>query len=104
MKTEGEVDTDEFSILPAIPEKTRSRIAWGRVCATVGGLSHQGLVRTNNEDHYLVAHLGRFLHPILSNLPEDFAPPPHEEIGYGLLVADGLGGMAAGISSSLLKT
>jgi protein phosphatase len=104
MKTKGEVDTGGYSVIPAIPERTRTRIASGRICATVGGLSHEGLVRTNNEDHYLVAHFGRFLHPTLSNLPEDFAPPPHEEIGYGLLVADGLGGMAAGISGSLLKT
>ena len=34
-----------------------------------GGLSHPGLVRENNEDHYLVVHRRRVRDVMLSNLP-----------------------------------
>jgi protein phosphatase len=60
-----------------------------------GALSHAGLVRTNNEDHFLLARFGRFLTPLLTNLtsprPSNFA-----EEGYGLVVADGIGGSEGG--------
>jgi protein phosphatase len=62
----------------------------------LGALSHQGLVRSNNEDHFLVARFGRTLHTVATNLPADPLGHGHEETGYGMLVADGMGGMVAG--------
>jgi protein phosphatase len=58
--------------------------------------SHQGLVRPNNEDHYLVVRSQRVLESLLTNLPEGEIPERHAEVAYGLLVADGMGGHAAG--------
>jgi PPM family protein phosphatase len=68
----------------------------------VAGLSHQGLVRPNNEDHFFVARFGRFLERLFTNLPEEEMPRRFEETGYGLVVADGIGGRAAGEVASRL--
>src|SRR5204863_522762 len=67
-----------------------------RVQVDLAGLSHQGLVRGNNEDHYLVVCFERALQPLLMNLPEGSIPNRCAEIGYGMVVADGVGGSAAG--------
>jgi protein phosphatase len=68
----------------------------------IGGTSHTGKVRTNNEDHFFVARFGRFLERLLSNLPEEEIPRLFEEIGYGAVVADGIGGHSAGEEASKL--
>jgi PPM family protein phosphatase len=62
----------------------------------VGGLSHLGLVRSNNEDHFLVARIDRTLRTIVTNLPPGSVPSESVDSVYGMLVADGLGGHAAG--------
>ncbi len=59
-------------------------------------LSDQGHVRTNNEDHYLVIRGGRAIETVLSNLAENQPGDLFEETLYGMVVADGLGGEAAG--------
>ncbi len=61
-----------------------------------GALTHVGYVRPNNEDHYLVARLGRSLEPLMTNVPADVLPAHVAEFGYGVLVADGMGGAVAG--------
>jgi serine/threonine protein phosphatase PrpC len=68
----------------------------------VGGLSHPGRVRPNNEDHYLVARGGRFLRTLLTNLPEGSVPGKFEETIHGMVVADGVGGQAGGEVASRL--
>lgn len=59
-------------------------------------LTDQGYVRTNNEDHYLVVRGGRALETVFSNLTENQPGDLFEETAYGMVVADGLGGEAAG--------
>jgi serine/threonine protein phosphatase PrpC len=61
-----------------------------------GGLSHIGRVRSNNEDHFLVARIDRTLRTLITNLPPGAVPDQSVDSVYGMLVADGLGGHAAG--------
>jgi protein phosphatase len=68
----------------------------------VAARSHPGKVRRNNEDCYLVARTSRVRQTLASNLPPGLVPDHHEEAGYGMVVADGLGGMAAGEVASRL--
>ncbi len=58
--------------------------------------SHQGHVRNNNEDHCLAIRMTRSLETVLTNMPEGLLPPSFDEIAHAMLVADGMGGMAAG--------
>ena len=66
------------------------------VTADISGLSHCGHVRRNNEDHFLVARFGRFLETLPTNLSSADAVLHENETCYGMLVADGMGGHAAG--------
>src|SRR6516164_7563952 len=62
----------------------------------IGALSHQGLIRDNNEDSFLVTKLERRLSTLLSNLPTNQVLQEYAEVAYGMIVADGMGGAAAG--------
>jgi len=67
--------------------------------------SDVGKVRANNEDHYLISRLGRSMTVLSTSLPPDALSESFEEAGYVLVVADGMGGMAAGeVASSLAIT
>jgi protein phosphatase len=83
--------------LPGSQEKTERAIRASNVRVTdVAGASHKGHVRQINEDHFLVIRFGRSLENLMSNLPEGVLKSDYELTGYGMLVADGMGGMAAG--------
>jgi protein phosphatase len=71
-----------------------------RVQVDLAATSHQGHVRTANEDHYLVLRFGRWLETLLTSLPPGQLPARGDEVGYGLLVADGIGGAAGGEMAS----
>jgi len=60
------------------------------------GLSHKGKVRPANEDHYLVARVGRSLDTLVTSLPPGEVPERFDETGFAMMVADGMGGAAAG--------
>ena len=62
----------------------------------VFALSHQGRVRKQNEDHYLVVHCGRYLETVFSNVSDNRPGYRFEETAFGLVVADGVGGRASG--------
>src|SRR5262245_34900610 len=71
----------------------------------IGSATHEGHVRENNEDSYLVIRFGRSLENLSSNLNKNLLEPNYTVTGYGMLVADGMGGMAAGeVASSLALT
>jgi protein phosphatase len=101
MADPGEFDTGEFD-LRDLMDAVRPPPAGPRVTADVAALSHPGLKRPNNEDHYLVTRLLRSLDVVATNLPAEYAPPRFEEAGYALAVADGMGGAEAGEVASAL--
>ena len=62
----------------------------------VGARSHTGHVRENNEDHFLVTRISRAMETITTSLPAGEVPDLAEEVNYLMIVADGMGGHAAG--------
>jgi len=95
MKTDSLTDTGEF-LAPPPSEAAPPGPPSASVQVDLAALSHLGKVRPNNEDNFLVVRFGRFLDTLLSSLPGGQVPRHVGETGYGVLVADGMGGMAAG--------
>ena len=62
----------------------------------VDARSHPGHHRANNEDHFFVTRLGRTLQTLITSLPAGDVPEHTEEVNYVMIVADGMGGHAAG--------
>jgi len=73
-----------------------------RVRIEAAGLSHPGNVREVNEDSFLVARVGRSIDTLVTSLPEDEVSGRFDESGYVMIVADGMGGAAAGEVASRL--
>jgi protein phosphatase len=82
---------------PEIDDRQPSRVA-----IQFGALSDCGKVRDNNEDHYLVARLAKSIQVCKTSLPEPESTLSPEEDGYLIVVADGMGGEAAGERASAL--
>jgi PPM family protein phosphatase len=67
----------------------------------VYGLTHQGLVRPNNQDHFLIAHLRQRLDVLQSSLPEfSDLPVTENRLASLMVVADGVGGGRKGEEAS----
>jgi protein phosphatase len=75
-----------------VPAQTFSSL----IRVDVSALSHTGHHRANNEDHYLVARLGRTLQTVSTSLPPGDLPELNEEVNHVMIVADGMGGHRAG--------
>lgn len=69
-----------------------------RINVELFGMTDKGYVREKNEDHFLIVRAGRALETVLTNLTENETMPGElfEETGYGMIVADGVGGESAG--------
>ena len=68
----------------------------------VHGLSHQGKVRKENQDHYLIASFHRRIHVIgsnLSDLDRRFGAD-EQRVAFVAVVADGVGGGVGGAEAS----
>ena len=99
-----EMDTAEYECLvgPSAGETDRPRPETTTVRADFGAATHAGKVRLKNEDHFLVFRLCRKQETLLTNIPEDEMSRSAGEAGYSMIVADGVGGMAAGEVASRL--
>src|SRR5690349_11962428 len=98
----GVEDTGEYAAPSPIPDVQPPRNVSSKVRVDIAALSDPGKVRANNEDHYLVTCFQRSLETLLTNLPEGDVPSRFAEVGYGMVVADGMGGAAAGEVASRL--
>ena len=73
-----------------------------RVAIKFGALTDRGKVRSRNEDHFLTARLSKSMHVCKTSLPGEGETRFSEEEGYLMVVADGMGGAAAGERASVL--
>jgi PPM family protein phosphatase len=100
MKLRDEVDTLEIAPPVSALDSNLPQTFSSLVEVDVAGRTHIGRVRESNEDNYLIARGGRSLQIMSSSILEGL-PLYSEEIGYGMVVADGMGGAAGGeIASS----
>ena len=67
-----------------------------RVAIKFGALTDRGKVRGSNEDHFLVARLSKSMQVCKTSLPGEGETQFSEQEGYLIVVADGMGGAAAG--------
>jgi PPM family protein phosphatase len=96
MIDKSEFDTSEFPTLARTGTGEEPRPLSSRVRMEVAALSDRGKLRDKNEDHFLVARSGRYIHTLLTNIPETDVPAQFHETGYLLVVADGMGGASGG--------
>lgn len=67
----------------------------------VFGLSHPGKVRTQNQDHFLMATIHKRVHVLQTNLTaQERLPMEDERLAYLAMVADGVGGAEGGEEAS----
>jgi protein phosphatase len=73
-----------------------ARPSFSQARVDIDALTHTGHVRTNNEDHFFVARATRGLETVLTSLPAGDVPDRSDEINHVMVIADGMGGHAAG--------
>jgi len=83
--------SDNFDEIPPPPFSSRVNV-------DIFGMTDQGRVRADNEDHFLIVRAGRLVETVQTNLTEAETMPGKlfEETALGLIVADGVGGEIAG--------
>jgi PPM family protein phosphatase len=98
MNSHSEFETAEyeFVISPSVLDTSEPKPPSTLLRVQFGAVSHTGKVRSHNEDHFLVSQVSRKQEILATNLPKDQFPEPAGDDAYSMVVADGMGGMAAG--------
>lgn len=91
-------DQDDTAEIPTLPEPAPMAAPGASSLVTVdlAALSDPGRIRSNNEDHYFVGRFQRSMRTLSTNMPRGAMPDSSDETVYAMLVADGVGGSAAG--------
>src|SRR5438045_2016375 len=66
----------------------------------VYGLTHIGLVRKTNQDHFLIGSLRKKLDVVASSLPQEDITQDDQRVAFRAMVADGVGGGYKGEEAS----
>jgi protein phosphatase len=66
----------------------------------VHGLTHVGLVRAENQDHFLIASFHKRVQVLATSLPAEHLPEADRRLGIVAMVADGVGGGQGGGEAS----
>src|SRR4030095_601210 len=88
-------DTDEFPTMPE-PDTRPAAGSSSLVTRELAALTDPGKMRSNNEDHYFAGRFQRSMRTLSTNMPRGAMPETYDETVYAMLVADGVGGSAAG--------
>jgi protein phosphatase len=102
MKNPSEQDTAEFYLPFSNFEIKQPRPFSSQVRVQFGAVSDKGKKRSNNEDAFIIFRTGRYFQRVMTNVSDDQLPEHHEENGYAMAVADGMGGLAAGEVASTM--
>jgi serine/threonine protein phosphatase PrpC len=90
---------DTSTLPPSAPLPGLAGSASGPATAVridVAGLSDKGKIRDENQDHFLVVRAGRYAETVTTSLPSGEIPERSEDQAILMMVADGMGGQAAG--------
>lgn len=98
MSSPLEIETAEFefSISASALDNSQPRPASSRLRVEIAALTDAGKVRPQNEDHFLVSRVSRNQTILDTNIPEKHFPDDVGDDAYTMIIADGMGGMAAG--------
>lgn len=102
MRKASDADTLIFELPLSVDPLQPPRPFSSLVRIDFGAITHAGNVRPNNEDSYVIYRAGRYWEKVKTSLEEGDLPDRSDEIGYGMAVADGVGGAAAGEVASAM--
>jgi serine/threonine protein phosphatase PrpC len=92
----------ELTISPSALDTGSQKPPTAEIGFEFAAVSDTGKVRVKNEDHYLVSKVSRNHQVLATNVTDKLLPTQHEDDGYSMFIADGMGGMAAGEVASRL--
>jgi protein phosphatase len=93
-------ELEEYPAAPVPHEDLWPETGWSRAVVDLAAVSDRGLVRENNQDHFLVLRFRRSMETLLTNLLAEQVPARADEVGYGFVVTDGMGGPNGGEMAS----